>query len=77
MISVGVSTPIPSIRRPEAGGPACARATRTGLRRPADPSTPPEDEVVVACLSYRNDDVCGQALFIGLIAYLGDGTVYA
>jgi hypothetical protein len=37
-------------------------------------STPPEDEVVVA---YRNDDVCDQANFVGVIAYLGDGTVYA
>jgi hypothetical protein len=36
-------------------------------------STPPEDEVVVA---YRNDDVYGQANFIGVITYLGDGTVY-
>jgi hypothetical protein len=47
-----------------------------GLRRLIDPSTSPEDEVIVACLPYCNIDVCGQAIFIGVIAYLGDDTIY-
>jgi hypothetical protein len=35
--------------------------------------TPPGDEVVVA---YRNYDICGQTIFVGVIAYLSDDTVY-
>jgi hypothetical protein len=39
-------------------------------------STPPEDEVVVVCLLDRNNDTRDQAIFIGVVAYLGDDTVY-
>jgi hypothetical protein len=39
-------------------------------------STPPKDEVVVVCTPDRNDDVHDQAIFIGVIAYLGDDTIY-
>jgi hypothetical protein len=28
-------------------------------------------------LPIRNDDVCGQAIFVGVIAYLDDDSVYA
>jgi hypothetical protein len=40
-------------------------------------STPLEDEVVVACLLDRNANARDQAIFIVVVAYLGDGTVYA
>jgi hypothetical protein len=38
-------------------------------------STPPENEVFVVCRLYHNDNVYGQAIFIGVNVYLGDGTV--
>jgi hypothetical protein len=39
--------------------------------------TPLEDEVIVACILDRSDDAHDQAIFIGVVAYLGDGTLYA
>jgi hypothetical protein len=38
--------------------------------------TLPEDEYVVASLPDHNDDARDQAIFIGVVTYLGDGTVY-
>jgi hypothetical protein len=39
-------------------------------------SSPLEGEVVVACLPDRNNDTRDQVIFIGVIASLGDVTVY-
>jgi hypothetical protein len=36
----------------------------------------PLEDKVVACLPDHNDDDCDQAIFIGVIAYLGDDIVY-
>jgi hypothetical protein len=33
-------------------------------------------EVVVVCLPDRNDDARDQAMFIKVVAYIGDGTIY-
>jgi hypothetical protein len=39
-------------------------------------STLLEDESVVVCLPDHNDDARDQAIFIRVVTYLGDGTIY-